>query len=326
MNSILNYKGDLSKLSKDDLKDLFSLLENYKIRYRNDIGVPVEESFGVEIEFGGIPLMMVKDFFYGNLDYQFWSFHEDISVEEESDYQVLGGEVSTDILHNDKEDWKKLLILYKRLKALGAKATDKTGLHIHVGAQIFKEDLEYVKRFLKVWCIFEDVIFRFGYGRSSIPRTFIKEHAMPIAPTYYKLKQKHPNFLDLFTTTKMFDFGKPKAVSFHNYHYLSVEEEVNNTIEIRCPNGTLDANIVQNNINFFLKLMLYVSSDKYDEKLINRLFSRMQSKSLEDYSLLDLKKSLFLSDLIFEDAKDKMNFLRQYVKKNDFETIKQIIL
>lgn len=326
MDSFFNYNGYLSKLSRDDLYDLFIYLEKYRLKYREGIQVPIDNSFGVEIEFGNIPLIMVKDLVKDLPSYRYWSAHEDSSVETCKYGQILGGEVSSDILHNTKEDWEHLYMILKYLKQLGAKATDKTGFHIHVGAQIFGENLEYVKRFVKVWCIFEEIIFRFGYGRRAIPRTFIKEHASPIAPIYYALYQKNRYFWDALTTTKMFDFGKQKSVSFKNYHYLSDEEEINNTIEIRCPNGTLDANIVQNNISFFLKLMLYVTSERYDSSLIERLFNKMPLKNLEDYTFLNIEKALLLSDLIFEQSRDKMNFLRQYVKKDDFKTIRQIVL
>lgn len=326
MNSFLNYKGDLSRLSKQDLQDLLTYLENYRLRYRSEIDIPLEESFGVEIEFGEISLGKVENNLRPNPNYRYWNIHEDSSVEEYKSGQWLGGEVSSDILHDTKEEWETLYAILKDLRSLGAKATDQTGFHIHIGAQIFEENLEYVKRFIKVWCIFEDIIFRFGYGRINKHRPYIKEHASPIASSYYKLYMKNHNFLDDFTTTKMFDFGKKRAVSFKNYHYLSYEEETNNTIEIRCPNGTLEANIAQNNINFFIKLMLYVKSNRYNEKLIDRLFIRLEPKGLGDYSFMDIDKALMLSDLIFEETLDKINFLKQYIKKDDFETIRQFIL
>ena len=62
---------------------------------------------------------------------------------------------------------------------------------------------------------------------------------------------------------KELGFDKKWAINFKNYHYLSSEEEVNNTIEFRIANGTLDRTIIQNTIHFYLKLMLYVMRDEY---------------------------------------------------------------
>lgn len=316
MLSLIKNQTDLSKLSNDDLQELYRYLENYRIRYRKKLNIPIENSFGVEIEFDKIPLIFVSDITYDYEEYQYWSAHADNSV---SDYQngiLIGGEISSDILHDTEEDWHLLSNMFYYLKNLGAKATDKTSFHIHVGAQIFKEDLKYLKRFIKVWCVFEDIIFRFGYGKNEEYRPQIMEFAPPIAPLYYNYYQKNSKLFDWFETTKMFDFGKKRAVNFKNYHYLSSEEEVNNTIEIRCANGTMQSYIAQNNVNFFLKLMLYVTSDRYDEKLIDSLFHSMKVKKIEEYSVLDIKKAMLLSDLIFINSLDKLNFLKQYVKKD----------
>lgn len=63
--------------------------------------------------------------------------------------------------------------------------------------------------------------------------------------------------------------------------------------------------------------MLYVTSDKYDSKLIDRLFKKAGEKIFEEYSILDLKKALMLSDLIFTSTRDKIDFLKGYVKDSD---------
>jgi len=64
--------------------------------------------------------------------------------------------------------------------------------------------------------------------------------------------------------------------------------------------------------------MLYVTSPRYDEKLINRLFKKSGDKSLEEYSCLEFKKACLLSDLIFDNSQDKIDFMRGVVKDDDY--------
>lgn len=66
-----------------------------------------------------------------------------------------------------------------------------------------------------------------------------------------------------------------------------------------------------------MNLFLYVKSDAYDEKLIDRLFKKIGIKAFEQYSDLDFKKACLLSDLIFRDKNAKIDFLRGYIKDSD---------
>lgn len=319
MQDYINYQGLLSKLSKKDLNGLFTYLQNYKLTQKDCLGFSDFYSFGIEVEFEHLALEEAKRKIKSIEDFKYWSVHEEKSVHKIIDSEIIGGEVSTDILHNNESDWKKVFKLYNILKKLGAISTNKCALHIHVGAQIFGEEIEYLKRFIKVWCIFEDIIFRFGYQETDKPRNIgnMSIFCTPLAPVYREIVKKKPHYIRDAITPYEFNFGKRNAVAFHNYHYLSCDEEINNDIEIRCMNSTLNPIIVENNVNFFLNLMLYVTSDNYDSKLIDRLFKKAGEKIFEEYSILDLKKALMLSDLIFTSTRDKIDFLKGYVKDSD---------
>lgn len=322
MQDYINYDGLLSKLSKKDLTELFLYLQNYQLSAKEILNVPEHLSFGIEIEFERLALEQAKKEISSIKDFKYWLVHEEKSVRDFIDGIEIGGEVSTDILHNTRKDWQKVFKLYRILTKLGAISTDKCALHIHIGAQIFGEDLEYLKRFIKVWCVFEDIIFRFGYHETSKPRNieYMRIFCKTLAPIYREIIALKPKYFKEVTTPYQFNFGKTNAVAFHNFHYLSNEEEINNDIEVRSPNGTLNPLIVQNNINFFLHLCLYVTSESYDARLINRLFKNIGVKDLKEYSYLDFPKAILLSDLIFSSSQDKIDFLRGYVKDTDILT------
>ncbi len=317
MKDFLNYDGNFSKLSKIDLEDLLFKLKNYSLRYRKSLNVVEQVSFGIELEFEDILLYYVLREFKQNDVLANWFVHEDKSCSYKIDGFSVGGEVSSPILHDQLQCWEDISKALFVLKKLGAHSTDKTSLHVHVGSQIFGEEIINLVRFIKVWCVFEHVIYKFCYGKSSSFRPYIRNFAHPIADAT-KLKCKYiPNYLENMILPKGFHYDKKWGINFNNYHYLSSEEELNNTIEIRVANGSLERNIIQNTINLYLKLMLYASSDRYDALLIDRLFQKLKPKDLEEYDLIYLKDALILCDLIFDTSLDKINFLKQYIKKDE---------
>jgi len=327
MKDFLNFHGYLTKLNKSDLQDLYFKLENYRLRYRNNIDLNSNLSFGVEIEFDNVVLNAVRSFLLNYDDLKDWLVVEDISVGSfNKNGEIVGGEISSAILHDLESDWNKLSQIMKFLKRLKATANQKTSFHVHVGAQIFGEDLEYVKRFIKLWCIFEDIIFRFSYGKNLFARKRILDFAQPIFPIYKENWYNDSSFFDNITDIKNFISGKDKAVNFNNYHKLTNEVEVNNTIEFRCANGTLNQAIAQNFINFYIKFILYSTSDNYNDSLVDYLFSKTNVKDLSAYSSLNINKALVLVDLIFDNTLDKINFLKQYFKKEDFALIRHLNL
>ena len=316
MKDYLNYTGDFSDLSRKDLEYLFILLENYKIRYRKNLEIPNNLGFGLEFEFENVLLYYVKKEMSKTLGFEDWHVYKDKSCSYQIDGFDVGGEVVSPILYDTLHDWELIGNILSVLRGLKADITDNTSFHVHIGAQIFKEDIKYVIRFVKVWSIFEHVIFKFAFGNSGIPRTKILEFAHPIAE---EIIHGNDYVLSLDEIRKPLELSldKTKALNLSNYHNLFSDEEVNNDIEIRCANGTFDKNIVQNTVNFYIKLMLYCVSDKYDEKLINRLFDRLKSKEFKLYQQSYAKDAVMLVDMIFDHSLDKINFLKQYIKQGE---------
>ena len=317
MKDYFDYQGDFRNLSREDLEYLFLLLKDYKLKYRDHLGLDQTLSFGVELEFEDVLLYYVERQLHENVLFQNWFVHEDHSCSFKMDDFVVGGEVSSAVLHDTKIDWKILSEVLFILQKLKAHATDQTSLHVHVGAHIFGDHIENVIRFIKLWCIFEPVIFKFAYGDGAYPRPKILAYACPIA-TATKLKCKHyPQFFETIFQPCAFHYDKKWAVNFKNYRDLSLREVIGNTIEIRCANGTLKRNTIQNTIYFYLKLMLYVVSDQYDEELINYLFQNLKERDFSSYQETYVEDVLMLVDLIFDCSFDKINFLKQYIKKRE---------
>lgn len=92
----------------------------------------------------------------------------------------------------------------------------------------------------------------------------------------------------------------------------------NSTIEIRCPNGTLEPVIWQNNVKFFGKLLEYAASNTYDKELIQILGQDTSPQ-------INIEKAYALAQLIFNNELDKLYFLRQYIKDGKQTKEKKLI-
>ncbi len=317
MEDYINFKGNLEKLSKKDLELLFIKLQNYKIAYADTLNVDKKISIGVELEFENASLEGVKQEFDKDPQFQYWQVITDESCTSYTNNLTIGGEVTSPVLHDLKPDWQTLSNATQILKNLKAKSTNNTSLHIHLGNQIFGLNIQNVIRFVKVWCIFEHVIFKFAYGADKTYRPKILYFAHSIADAT-KLKCKHiPGFFEYLTIPRALGFNKKWAINFANFYDLIATEESNEAIEIRIANGTLEKNTIQNTINLYIKLINYVCSDRYDEKLIDRLFKRLIPKSIIEYDDIYINDAIKFADLIFENNLDKINFLKQYVKEDE---------
>lgn len=277
------------------------------------IGLDNMYTFGIEIEFTEAPLDDIKNI--GD-----WQLKDEINITEPRRNRMYGGELISPILKDDVDNWKDVTSKCKKLVKYGARVSDFTGGHIHIGSQIVGEDPNNIRRFLKLWELFENIIYYFSYGYDDKAREAIDVYADAIGNKFKKIrKTKHgyeqfKSFYDWIQYFKKLQVITGEGISFKKFR--SNEEDIGNTIEIRCPNGTLDPIIWQNNINFFTRLLLSSHEDKCDEELLDYLLRKKEKHEYElsNFDKTDLKKAILLSDMIYDDEVHKLLFLKQYLK------------
>ena len=320
----------LSKLNSDDLKEILIYLDRYYLEYRDGIGIDKNITFGIEIE---------MEHFKGTVD-DHWPFQLKVN-------EIVGNnswEVTNDITLNwgreivseklvDCESVWRILRDVCNFASLYGEIDFKSAAHIHIGSQILGNNPVYWYRFFKLWSIYENVIYRFGYGEYLTHRNNIYRHAKPAASFFDSRLSVMEERIDdglnkmlcsIKTSDMSIDSLKYYGASYWHMladkHYNNFEDysKINYgcTLEFRCPNGTLNEIIWQNNVNFFAKLMLYCKSDKFDEDILNRRRVEVYGifSNLWEYSKVYLDEVLELSDLIFDNNLDKIYFLRQYLK------------
>lgn len=287
----------LSKLSEKDLDMFLNYLDNYYLKLREELGFDKFITFGLEFEFDTSMRVRIKERikeYFENFNEQPWIFTID---------KTCGFEVKTDILIDNKRNWEDIKSVLKIIRD-DATIDASCGGHIHLGSQIIGEDRNTWLNFIKIWELYENVIFRFTSGEFLITRPMAKSFAGHLSPlfneTYTKAIEEN---LSLNEILKLIS-GRKRAINFQNITDLSTFESYN-TIEFRCPNASLNPVIWQNNLNLFVNLILK-SKDDLDLDEIS-----YQNK---DYDGIDLKQALEFCDLVFNNNLDKVYFLRQYLK------------
>lgn len=307
----------LAKLNKKDLMDLLNYINETQIEYREELDFPKHLTFGLEIEFENAFFHEIKPQIN---EYEGWNLKDDLSVTIGSGIKKEGGEITSPVLIDQKKYWNELKEICTKLKINGATVSDRCGGHIHIGSQVLMDDINYYKNFLKLWYVYEEIMYRFSTGEDNKIRKGAKQYAKSLRPYMdnqkWRITTMH-NPDELRLVLLRFTSDKYKAVNFGNTKFIRHKNF--DTIEFRSPNGTIEETIWQNNVNAFMNFANYAASNNFDKEFIDYQFGIDQERNLKYFYFMDIKKALELADLIFEKDLDKIYFLRQYFKDYDLE-------
>ena len=305
-----NNNDKLSQMSGLDLQDLIILMDDFYLKLRSLLGFNQNITFGLELEFENAK----KDQIDWQLRREFpnndWQTRYDGSLDS-------GAEINSPILKDTKESWEnlnKVCCITEPLASIGR----NSGGHIHVGTQALGDNVNSWFNFMKMWSVYENVIFRFVYGTFLTARPSMSHYSMPIAKDlwkdYKRLKEKHAN---LDTIIHKISCRRYQAVNFGNVSAKFAHKfSPKNTIEFRCPNGSLDAVIWQNNVNLFVNMLCYCKSLNFNDDLVQkrRKLNLDKYAKLNWYDEIYLEQALEFCDMIFSNNFDKIYFLKQYLK------------
>lgn len=283
-----------SSLSSSDLDDLLFLIDNYRLVLRDTLNIPISETFGLEIEcemaeWEKIFRRVKRD----------WFLCYDISL-------CAGAELKSPILRDTKDSWKalkKMCHVVEKYSEIGINA----GGHVHIGIQAIEDKKESLINFMKLWALYENIIFRFSYGEFLSPRPIFLKFSKPVCNEFVNLCA-YNEIGSLSKTDLILHLAADKNMAVNFRHYDTLK-----TIEFRCPNATFNPAIWQNNVNLFMKMLLYSNSTRFDGKIIKeKLDNRLLCPTTSSKIYLDT--ALEFVDLVFDNNLDKICFLKQYLK------------
>lgn len=304
----------ISQFNGEDLLHLIVLLNDYYLEMRNSLGFDDSVSFGVEIEFEKSNTTKILTELDKKISNKNWKLCHDGSLDD-------GGEYDSPIMYDKEEYWNELRFVCENLTNYST-ILDSAGGHVHVGTHVLGQNKKHWMNFILLWSIYENIIFRFGYGEYLTPRKTLKDYA----PAMSNIFKRDYNVLTEDKGCKVREIIEQlnhdgyQAVNFEHITKTFKDFGQNNTIEFRCPNGTLNPIVWQNNVNLFVKLLEYVKSPNFDRHtILNRKKNNLcLMGDLIWYSDIYLDQAVEFADMLFNNNLDKLYFLRQYLK--NYET------
>lgn len=307
-----NANDKLSKMKGFDLQELLIFLDKYYLEFRKKMGFDNYITFGLEIEFENANGEQINSKLSQEFPTGTW--------ETKPDCTLHGGyEIESPIARDNYNYWSELKTVCQIVRP-NASISSHSGGHIHIGTQVLGDKSESWLNFLKLWSVYENIIYRFAYGEFLTARSSLLRFAPPTSERFWiDYESLKCDGSSTEAIIKKISKTRDQSVNFSNVSDCSKFKE-RNTIEFRCPNGTLEPAIWQNNINLFVHLLICSKGLNFDDDMIQKrkILNNNKYLSLDWYKELYLQQSLELCDIVFTNNFDKIYFLRQYLKS--FET------
>ena len=299
-----------SNLSGSDLNRMLTLLDGFYISLLSEIGASEGISFGLEIEFEEAQRSLIEDELYHFYPKEDWFVKSDASLKK-------GAEINSPVLTDCEEAWGDLGVVCAIIKNK-AIIGEKAGGHVHVGTQLLGGELNNWLNFFKLWSTYENVIYRFAAGEFLTPRPSASIYAVPISNALWRTYERYKDTgisIDLLLEDLKKD--RRQAVNFQNVNTNLLDYFGDyNTIEFRCPNGTLEPAVWQNNINFFISMLYFSRIGEFDGDIVNKRHIKNEKyyNDLDLYNEIYLDQALELCDMLYGMNYQKFCFLKQYLK------------
>ena len=270
------------------------------IKPTNSICLPSEMTIGIEIESEGENSRKIntKMLPFG------WDIHLDTTLNK-------GTEIVSPILHSGDE--KEIAKVCNLLSSLGQSISGNCAGHIHIGADYFDNDVESFKILLEMFANAEKILFLISNKAGDIPREKSFRFAIPITS---KIVNKNINFDDINDVNSFSKnihniqdmYAKPRYSSI-NFENLNIP--LQNTIEYRTPNGTLDPNVWIDNINLFGGLMIASRNISF---VLKKSYASMTDDDKKNLYFYEKLKDVNISDR--NRLKCLLNLLPSGIDKN----------
>ena len=307
------------KFNIEELNCLYKSLKNLLIEYRYNLNLNKELTFGVEIEYEGLYRGKTEKFLNKNL--KNWESKIDNSL-------YFGGEITSPIMNDDKKFWLELKTICEFLNHYQVKVRNNAGGHVHIGANLLKNNVSLWIMFLKLYVCYEHILYRFGYGECINERKLLSTYSKFLGKELIENLNVFNNAQQLKDLQLLLDEEKPKCggINFKHINFDNRYCDRINTIEFRFPNGTKNEIIWQNNINVFSKMIMAIVDEKINQEFLDYKLKNVKNRIISSEKLshmVCLEDALEFADLIFDNNLDKMYFLKQYFKDFDYVTNKR---
>lgn len=269
------------------------LLHN-PLEYRSILTIPKHINFGIELEMEDVDMINVYNQVRSTLGNN-WNINKDDSLKLQRSAEIV-----SPVLQNTKDTW----ILIRKLGELLEKINptyNKCSFQVNFDGSLLPKEEDRI-RFLKLYAMYEDIIYRFSKGEDEEYRDSLETYAGPIILTLKGLVNDPKCAIEMFSNNKRYG--------------IIFKTQKKDLIEFRTPNSTSNPILMQNYITTFYYLLKFATSNKYPKREVDEYIDRyMKIYILESYERCNEEKAIQFADMIFPKQVDKAFFLHQYLKK-----------
>ena len=191
--------------------------------------------------------------------------------------------------------------------------------HIHFNAKFLGKDFKAWENFFTIYNECEELFYKITNKEGQPPRKGITQYAQTsnktIVNTFENGRISIKTQEDLDLIIEALKDTRNRGINLSN-----IEEEGINTIEFRMPNGTIDINVIRENIRLFGQL-LSISKQMSN----NPDYKKDTFLELKAHDLTEREKVECLLELLFDDEQEKSIYRQRWnaVKENNyFEELK----
>lgn len=318
------------------------------MKYTKDfevLGLPEYFKFGIELEANNVKTKGKNALYTGESAKFITSKKWHMAKSNEESLVAEGGaELVSPILKDSKEDWKNINDICEHMKKYPGKDGDKVvtdskcGLHVHFDADVLAKYPERMKTFLRLYAESEELLYKMCNDKNdpirkgAINRNFkglvhmtssIWRKGMA-SPSGQKILKQINNGTLKVSSKK---FGKLKQIAskyklderrYLGLNLTNIGNPNKNTIEFRMANGTLNPEVIKQNV--FLYASLINTAVKIAEK--PESFNEKLSEFYKTDVTEEQKAQNFLN-LIIDDPSDRKIYMDRFESVKDAEVFQK---
>lgn len=306
----------------------------YKEKY-DKLNLPDYMKFGIEIEANNVK---TKDGLYSGESAKFITskkWHMATKFEEKLVGEG-GAELVSPVLTDSQNTWKDISEICEKIKEFPRKgkeveADEKCGLHIHFDAECLRVDQKRMRNFKHIYAEAEELIYKMCneennplrkgainknfHGISAVSSIWRKGVAAPTGKKILKkieeekLKVSYKDFGKLRTVATILKLDERR---YSGLNLTNIGNKKKNTVEFRMANGTLDPEIIKQNVFLYASIIdtsikLTEEPEKYEKKF----------KEFVRHDVTEKEKAESFLDLIMESDEDKKIYLNRWESVKD---------
>jgi len=295
---------DVRKVSKK----IKEKINNTTTRF-NNLRLPINMTFGVEIEFEDIDHSVVALLSKATIDIQTdeWDIKPDTSLSN-------GAEIASPPLSDDKRCWCKLSEVCSFIDVIGGSAKMSCGGHIHFGVDYLGTDSKAWDNLFRIWAEVEPLIYKISNPEGEVSRESINKNAGSVAGYLQDMLEKGSVNISPEEGIKNLAMQISGGERGYGINLRNLFTGSKPTIEFRIPNGTVDYEEIRHNVLLFGKL-LQVSKEMSERQAEG--YKSEEFKALLESRLKEEEKLDRLLTLLFDSEEERKIFRRRWDSVKD---------